>query len=138
MISDTLTISLLAPSPSALHCSLKECEDFAQDMDIVFNAAKTQLIYFRLNQRLNLGQFSFNFCDLPLQFTDKIKHLGHFIGTTLITLRISREFLMICAVKLISSCTLSGPVIQLSKLSSSPHIAFLCMGRYHGNFPVSS
>ena len=58
--------------------TLKECEAFAQDTDIMFNAAKTQLICFRLNQRLNLGQFSFNFCDLPLQFTDKVKHLGHF------------------------------------------------------------
>ena len=44
-------IILLAPSPSALRCLLKECEAFAQDMDIVFNAAKTQLICFRLNRR---------------------------------------------------------------------------------------
>ena len=71
-------IILLAPFPSALRSLLEECEAFVLDMDVVFNAAKTQLICFRLNQWLNLGQFSFNFCDLPLQFTDKVKHLGHF------------------------------------------------------------
>ena len=79
VLSDMLTISFyLLHLPQLSVAYLKECEDFAQYMDIVFNAAKTQLICFRLNQRLNLGQFSFNFCDLPLQFTDKVKHLGHF------------------------------------------------------------
>ena len=40
------------------------------------------------------------------------------------TLRISREFLMICAVKLISSCTLSGPVIQFCPKLKSLEVTF--------------
>ena len=39
-------IALLAPSPSALRILLRECERFATDHNLIFNAAKTQLIMF--------------------------------------------------------------------------------------------
>ena len=54
-------IALLTPSPSALRLLLSECEAFAGEYDLVFNATKTQLICFWLKHNLSLpdGMFSF-------------------------------------------------------------------------------
>ena len=65
-------IALLAPSPSAMRILLKECEVFASEFDITFNASKTQLICF---STLPNGVFRFN--EVALQFTDIVTHLGH-------------------------------------------------------------
>ena len=45
-------IVLLAPSPSALHILLSECECFSRDSELNFNASKTQLICFHLKKNL--------------------------------------------------------------------------------------
>ena len=53
-------IALLTPPPSTLRLLLSECEVFAGEYDLVFNATKTQLICFRLKHNLPLpdGMFS--------------------------------------------------------------------------------
>ncbi len=65
-------IALLAPSPSAMRILLKECEVFASEFDITFNASKTQLICFSNRQRsLPNGVFRFNWrCSLFYRHSD--------------------------------------------------------------------
>ncbi len=57
-------IALLAPSPSAMRILLRECEAFASEFDITFNATKTQLICFSYKTHscvssLPIGVFQF-------------------------------------------------------------------------------
>ena len=75
-------IALLAPSPSALRMLLQECERFAADHNLIFNAAKIQLICFSSNPKLKcLGKFSF--MGHRLEFSDTALHLGHVLHCTL-------------------------------------------------------
>ncbi len=69
-------IALLAPSPSAMRILLKECEAFASEFDITFNASKTQLICFS-NRPMTLPNGVFRFNGVALQFKDILTHLGH-------------------------------------------------------------
>ena len=53
-------IALLAPSPSALRILFRECELFATDHSLIFNAAKTQLIRIRSSPKVKCtGKFFF-------------------------------------------------------------------------------
>ena len=71
-------VVLLAPSPSALRTVLRECEVFALQFGLTFNAAKTQLICF---QRAKVKTFPptgvFTFFSSPLTFSESVNHLGH-------------------------------------------------------------
>ncbi len=69
-------IALLSPSSSAMRILLKECEVFASEFDITFNASKTQLICFS-NRPMTLPNGVFRFNGVALQFTDIVTHLGH-------------------------------------------------------------
>ena len=70
-------IALLAPSPSALRILLSECEKFAEEYDLIFNAAKTQLICFRSDKKISLPDGVFCFLGHPFSFSNSIVHLGH-------------------------------------------------------------
>ena len=70
-------IALLAPSPSALRILLSECEKFAEEYDLILNAAKTQLICFRSDKKISLPDGVFCFLGHPLGFNNSIVHLGH-------------------------------------------------------------
>ena len=70
-------IALPTPSPSALHLLLSECEAFAREYDLVFNANKTQLICFRLKPNLSLPDGMFRFFGHSLCFSNSVNHLGH-------------------------------------------------------------
>ena len=75
-------IALLAPSPSALRMLLQECEQFAADHNLIFNAAKTQFICLSSNPKLKcLGKFSF--MGHRLEFSDTALHLGYVLHCTL-------------------------------------------------------
>ncbi len=69
-------IALLAPSPSAMRILLTECEAFASEFDLTFNASKTQLICFS-NRQMTLPNGVFRFNEVALQFADTVTHLGH-------------------------------------------------------------
>ena len=86
-------IALLAPSPSALRILLSECEKFAEEYDLIFNAAKTQLICFRSDKKISLPDGVFCFLGHPLSFSNSIVHLGH---TPLMMLMISVVLPLIC------------------------------------------
>jgi len=77
-------VALLAPSPSALRGLLRECETFASEFGLTFNASKTQLIYFRrVRARSSPPCGVFKFVGLPLSFSDSVNHLGHILHYTL-------------------------------------------------------
>ena len=71
-------VALLAPSPSAMRGLLRECETFASEFGLIFNASKTQLIYFR---RLRTRSFPpcgvFEFVGHPLSFSSIINFGAH-------------------------------------------------------------
>ena len=75
-------IALLAPSHSALRILLRECESFAADYNLLFNAAKTQLICFRSSIKVK-GSGKFIFSGHHLEFSDTVTHLGHVLHCTL-------------------------------------------------------
>ena len=75
-------IALLAPSPSALRILLRECELFATDHNLIFNATKTQLICFRSSPKVKCtGKFFFS--GHLLEFSDTVTHLGHVLHCSL-------------------------------------------------------
>ena len=75
-------IALLAPSPSALRILLRECELFATEHNLQFNAAKTQLICFRSSPKVKFtGKFFFS--GHLLEFSDTVTHLGHVLHCSL-------------------------------------------------------
>ena len=75
-------IALLAPSPSALRILLRECELFATEHNLQFNAAKTQLICFRSSPEVKFtGKFFFS--GHLLEFSDTVTHLGHVLHCSL-------------------------------------------------------
>ena len=75
-------IALLAPSHSALRILLRECESFAADYNLIFNAAKTHLICFRSSIKVE-GSGKFIFSGHHLEFSDTVTHLGHVLHCTL-------------------------------------------------------
>ena len=79
---DADDIALLAPSPSALRILLRECEVFATDHNLVFTAAKTQLICFRSSQKIKCTS-KFFFSGHLLKFSDTVTHLGHVLHCSL-------------------------------------------------------
>ena len=70
-------VALLAPSPAALRILLAECERFAAEFNITFNAAKTQLICFSLGRKFPLPDEVFSFLGHTLNFRSSVTHLGH-------------------------------------------------------------
>ena len=72
---------------------------FANDHNLIFNAAKTQLICFRSSQKIKCtGKFFFS--GHPLKFSDTVTHLGHVSHCSLVT---SREPHLKCVKKPILS-----------------------------------
>ena len=64
---------LLAPSASALRKMLDMCDTYANTHDLIFNAAKTQLICFLKCHECSLPVIHFN--NMLLKFTDEVIHL---------------------------------------------------------------
>jgi len=77
-------VALLASSPSAMRGLLRECETFALEFGLTFNASKTQLIYFRRFRAMQVSPpCVFKFVGLLLSFSDSVNHLGHILHYTL-------------------------------------------------------
>ena len=73
----------IAPSPAALRILLDECEKFACEFGLLFNAAKTQLICFGTNGKMPSPHSSFFFLGAKLVFAESVLHLGHLLHCSL-------------------------------------------------------
>jgi Reverse transcriptase (RNA-dependent DNA polymerase) len=75
-------IILLAPTLAALRLMLHYCSVFACDNDIVFNPVKSVCIKFSLHN-VDVIQYTVLLQGSSLSWTNKIKHLGHILCSTL-------------------------------------------------------
>ena len=75
-IADADDVLLLAPSLCALRVMLDCCTMYANSNNVLFNAAKSHCIHFNQNA-LPVTQFAVSLQNVPLMWTDSIKHLGH-------------------------------------------------------------
>ena len=74
---------LLAPTPSTMRARiLALCDNFADDLHIVFNAEKSKCIHIgpRLKQSYGLPDFYIE--NMAIEFVDKWPHLSHIISAT--------------------------------------------------------
>ena len=69
-------VLLLAPSLCALRVMLDCCTMYANNNNVLFDAAKSHCIHFNQNG-LPVTQFAVSLQNVPLMWTDSIKHLGH-------------------------------------------------------------
>ena len=67
---------LLTPSLCALRVMLYRCTMYANNNNVLFNAAKSHCIHFNQNALL-VTQFAVSLQNVPLMWTDCIKRLGH-------------------------------------------------------------
>ena len=122
-------IALLAPSPSALRVLLRECELFATEHNLQFNAAKTQLILcFRSSSKVKYNG-KFFFLGHPLEFADHITHLGHVLHYSLDDSEdIKRSTLDMCrkANMVLSTFSICDPHVKTVLVSSH------CLSLYGG------
>ena len=121
-------IALLAPSPSALRVLLRECELFAMEHNLQFNAAKTQLICFRSSSKVKYNG-KFFFLGHPLEFADHITHLGHVLHYSLDDSEdIKRSTLEMCrkANMVLSTFSICDPHVKTVLVSSH------CLSLYGG------
>jgi hypothetical protein len=79
---------LIAPTPSAMKKMLTICEEFAIEYNVLFNASKSECIYFHPKSRPNfllhkydITGLNFTINDSNIEFVDNYKHLGHVISS---------------------------------------------------------
>ena len=79
-------IVILAPTPTAIRQLLANCDSYASELDIVFNADKSKFLVVAPNKRRALYNFM---CDCqffiggkPLENVKQYTHLGHIIRST--------------------------------------------------------
>ena len=75
-------IVLLAPTPSAMRTVLTLCDNFADELHIVFNAKKSKCIHIGPRLKLPYGLPEFYIGGMAIEFVDKWPHLGHIISAT--------------------------------------------------------
>ena len=75
-IAYTDDVLLLASSLCALRVMLDYCTMYANNNSVLFNAAKFHCIHFNQNS-LPVTQLAVSLQNVPLMWTDSIKHLGH-------------------------------------------------------------
>ena len=75
-IAYTDDVLLLASSLCALRVMLDYCTMYANNNSVLFNAAKFHCIHFNQNS-LPVMQLAVSLQNVPLMWTDSIKHLGH-------------------------------------------------------------
>lgn len=79
-------IVLIAPTPNAMRLMLRECDLFAKEFNVVFNASKSKCLFSANRQRrqLSFGQNPvFEINGQPIEYVDKWSHLGHIISNDL-------------------------------------------------------
>ena len=119
----------IAPSPSALRALLMECELFAIEHNLLFNVAKTQLIYFCPSPNWVKFAGKFLFSGHLLEFSDSVTHLGHVIHCSLDdSADIRRATLEMCK----KATVLSLFVIHMSRQFSSAVTVCCCMVVFFG------
>ncbi len=68
---------ILAPSLYALRSMISICEKYAKDYDILYNAKKSKLICFNVE---NPKTITITLCNKPVEIVDNVIYLGNFIG----------------------------------------------------------
>ena len=74
----------LWPTPVTLCCSplFSTCDNFADDLHIVFNTKKSKCIHIGPRLKLPYGLLEFYIGDMAVESVDKWPHLGHIICAT--------------------------------------------------------
>lgn len=70
---------LITPSPNALQKLINECELFAKESGIIFNALKTKLMCIKPTKLKNLNIPCIVLDNTPLKLVDAVKYLGVFL-----------------------------------------------------------
>jgi hypothetical protein len=76
-------IVLLTPTANAMRHMLKQCDSFAADFNLIFNAKKSKCIFIQAkrSRRMNIGPMpGFMINGQPVEFVDQWPHLGHVIA----------------------------------------------------------
>ena len=73
-------IVLACPSKQSLYLMSNICKEFASEFNVIFNMAKTKILYYNKNKIVNNNVIQPNTCsvmDSPILVSEKEKHLGH-------------------------------------------------------------
>ena len=76
-------IVLISPSSAGLKKLLEVCEHFGKDNDILFNATKSAVMFFKSNYIPNFKVPTFNLNNNPIDAVETFKYLGHYISSNL-------------------------------------------------------
>ena len=76
-------IVLVSPSSAGLKKLLAVCEKFGDDNDILFNANKSAIMFFKSSYIPNFKIPTFSLNDNDINVVDTFKYLGHFISKNL-------------------------------------------------------
>ena len=76
-------IVLISPSSAGLRKLLAVCEQFGIDNDLLFNASKSAIMFFKSNYMSNFNMPNFNLNGDIISVVEEFKYLGHFICNNL-------------------------------------------------------
>ena len=76
-------IVLISPSSAGLRKLLAVCEQFGIDNDLLFNASKSAIMFFKSNYMSNFNIPKFYLNGNSISMVDEFKYLGHFICNNL-------------------------------------------------------
>ena len=76
-------IVLVSPSSAGLKKLLEVCELFGKENDILFNATKSAIMFFKSNCIPSFKMPTFSLDDNAIDVVDKFKYLGHYISNNL-------------------------------------------------------
>ena len=72
-------IVLISPSSAGLKKLLAVCEQFGIENDLLFNASKSAIMFFKSNYMSNFNMQNFNLNGDIISVVEEFKYLGHFI-----------------------------------------------------------
>ena len=90
-------ITMLAPTSTSLNKMLDTCKQYADDVNLTFNASKTKCMYFDYTGSTNIPN-NIVFMHEPIEFVSKVQLLGINISTDIYDRHISdtvRHFLFL-------------------------------------------
>ena len=124
-------IVLVSPSSAGLKRLLEVCEIFGKENDILFNATKSAVMFFKSNYMPNLKVPIFNLNGNSIDVVHTFKYLGHYISNNLSDKEdISRQRKKLYAqgnslIRKFHMCTLDTKLILFNTYCSSMYTAQL-------------